>query len=264
MPNPKGIMMDAASAIDLNVLVDKLQTSFPMPHIYARIMEEINNPNSTTAAFEKIFKNDPNLTLEILKLANSAYYGMPGKVTSIRSAIVLLGINLIRGLVLQTSVSNLLVTEEKSERFSGYDLWKHSVGVGVVAKMISRRLRQGNAEDYFTLGILHDIGLFIEYRFYATPFLGILARLQGEKEELIQIEHEVFGTDHAALTQLLCEKWGMPDTITQVVGWHHSPLQAPELQRKPACIINLANYVVHQNQYGFTYPGPHTLNLESV
>lgn len=240
--------------VDIEQLTQKLQNVFPMPQILSKIMHVVNDPNTSAASIEQVFKYEPSFTLKILSLANSAYYGSPGKITNIRSAITLLGFNLIKSLAVHASVNELFHSNSNNSLFSGIDLWKHSIAVGVVAKMIARRHRLGQAEDYFTMGILHDTGLIIEFQFYREAFDELLAKLHDGQGELIELEEKLLGINHATLTRMLCEKWQLPKMMTIPLAYHHDPLAAPESMRPSATVIYLANAVVHEKKVGFVYP----------
>ncbi len=244
-----------SAKIDLEALNQRLQHVFPMPQILSKIMKTINDPNASAASIEQVFKYEPSFTLKILSLANSAYYGSPGKITNIRTAITLLGFNLIKSIAIHASVNELFHTGAGTSLFSGVDLWKHSVGVAVCAKMIARRCHLGNAEDFFTLGILHDVGLIIEYQFYRNEFIAILKHLQEEQRRLVEVEEEVLGVNHTALTKMLCDKWYMPESMSIGLAYHHHPLEAPEHLQVYATAIYVSNILVHEKQFGFTYPG---------
>ncbi|MCD4813493.1 HDOD domain-containing protein [bacterium] len=237
-------------------LTDKLQNVFPMPQILAKILKTINDPGASSASVELVFKYEPSFTLKLLTLANSAYYGSPGKITNIRAAITLLGFNLVKSIAVHASVNEFFNFGSNNSIFSGYDLWKHSVGVGVCAKMISRRLHLGNAEDFFTLGILHDVGLIIEYQFYRDEFVAILSKLQNGWHEIVELEQEFLGVDHTLLAKMICDKWQMPESLGEIIVHHHQPLHAPEGLQKHACAMYVANHIVKKCRYGFYYGKP--------
>lgn len=248
--------------IDIDILSEKLQNVFPMPQILDKIMNVVNDPKASSASIEQVFKYDPSFTLKILGLANSAYYGSPGKITNIRTAITLLGFNMIKSLAIHACVNELFQGGNNNSLFSGIDLWKHSVGVAVAAKMIARRQRLGNGEDFFTLGILHDIGLIIEFQFYRKEFIQLIECLRKDEKSIIDLEEELLGCNHATLTKLLCEKWNFPKTVSGGLGFHHDPLKAPTNMKKIAAAVYIANAVVHEKKLGFMYPRTEKLTDE--
>ena len=253
-------MMAESEKIDLAILDRKIQDIFPLPAVLEKILQVINEPGSSLAAVENIFKYEPCMTLKILGLANSAYYGSSGKITNIHTAITLLGLNLVKNLAIHASVNDLFRFGTTLPGFSGYELWKHSVGVAVATKMISRQLKLGNAEDFFTLGILHDVGLIIEYQFCQRGFISVLTRI-SEGGVLTQIEQEILGTHHAALAKRLFEKWQMPEALTQTIFYHHTPLAAPAPLQRHAGILYLADNLVRRKNFGFGSP-PDELSAE--
>jgi HD-like signal output (HDOD) protein len=240
--------------IDVKELETKIQNVFPLPQILEKIMRAVNDPDANATTIENIFKYEPSLTLKLLTLANSAYFGVPGKITNIRIAITLLGLNLIKSLAIHASVNEFFRFGTNIPGFSGQELWKHSVGVAVCAKMLARDYKLGNCEDFFTLGILHDAGLIIEYQFFRASFIAIVSRMHERKKSLPEIERAEFGMDHAELAQHLFAKWNLPAFFSQALRYHHDPLQAPESFRTHAAGLFLADQLVRQINFGFGCP----------
>lgn len=256
--------MSSQNKIDLEELNKRLHDILPMPQILAKILKAVNDPQTSAANVEQIFKYEPSFTLKLMTLANSAYYGSPGKVSNIRAAITVLGFNMIKSLAIHASVNEFFNFGTNTSMFSGYDLWKHSVGVGLCAKMISRRLRLGNAEDFFTMGILHDMGLIIEYQFYREPFLQVLTELKDQGGHITDIEKNVMGTNHAELAAMICQKWNMPEELGLLLKYHHSPLEVPDALKPAACVLCAANVITKKNRYGFYYPSQEEVMPEAM
>lgn len=248
-------MTQAGMKVDFEDLNRKLQQVFPVPKVLDKIMRTLSDPKAGAAAVEKILELEPSFSMRLLSLANSAYYGRSAKVANVRAAITLLGFSLIKSMIIQVGVNEHYRFETGLPGFSGAELWKHSVGVAAGARMISRRLNLGEAEDYYTLGLLHDIGLIIEYQFFREAFTLILERLAARGSDLPGIEREIIGTDHAALSGTLFAKWNLPEKIVRAVCYHHAPLTAPEGSRTAAAVVGLANWIVQRNRFGFTEPG---------
>jgi HD-like signal output (HDOD) protein len=239
--------------IKLDELNRKIEKLYPMPQTLMKITEALNNPNINMVRVEDILKSDPDFSFKLLSLANSAFYGSPNKVTNMHMAITLLGFNTIKNLVVQTSVQQTFGAERPESCVPTQMLWKHSVGVAVCAKMLSRRLRLGNAEDFFTMGILHDLGFLIESQFYALPLSQMLDKVNREKQSLTKLERQVLGLDHAQITRLLSEKWQLPAALTMPLSHHHEPLASPEENRRSVGALYLADKIVMQANYGFVY-----------
>jgi HD-like signal output (HDOD) protein len=224
-----------------------------MPQTLLKVNEALGNPNVNMARLEDILKSDPDFSFKLLSLANSAYYGAPKKVTNMHMAITLLGFNTIKNLAIQATVQQTFGGEKSEACMPAQALWKHSVGVAVCAKMFSRRLKLGNAEDYFTLGLLHDLGLLIEAKFYFQPLKGMLEKVKQEKVSLISLEQEALGINHAQITRLLSEKWSLPEILSSTLSHHHTPLASGEENRRQASVLYLADKIAMQAGYGFNY-----------
>ncbi len=239
--------------IDFQELDKKLEKVFPMPQTLTKILATIDDPNSNLAKLEEIVKMDTNFSFKILSLANSAFYGLSQKISNIHTALSILGINLIKSLAFQASANELFNKKMETTAMSPQNLWKHSVGVGVCARMMARRLKIGDAEEFFTMGILHDMGLLVEAQFYPDVVNAILEKLKTEDAGILNLENEAFQTDHASITHRMCEKWSLPEKMAVILKHHHNPLQAPEDHQSSAVVIYLADKLVMQAKYGFHY-----------
>jgi HD-like signal output (HDOD) protein len=241
--------------IDIQDLNQKMDTLFPMPQTLTKILAALNNPDTNIAELEKLVKLDTTFSFKILSLSNSAFYGASQKITNMHMALSLLGFNVIKSLAFQASTNQFFSTSSISNSiFSAQGLWKHSVGVAVCARMLSRRTKTGNAEDFFTMGILHDMGTLIESQFYPDLWALVLERLPQGTTTLFELEKEHIGMDHSSISHLLCEKWALPAHLGMVLNFHHMPLQSPEDFRRGAIILYLADKIVMQAQCGFFYP----------
>lgn len=248
--------------ISLDELNEKIGKLYPMPETLARVLQELQDPNADAGKIEKTLKYDPKFSFKILSLANSAFYGQANKISNIHAAITLLGFASIKSLAIQCSADQFFSQANSAAFQFGQSLWKHSVGVGVCAKMISRRLRIGNAEDFFTLGILHDMGLFIENELFYEKTSEILKAVQADDRPLFEIENEIFGIDHPIVTALLCEKWTFPNPVLDILKYHHAPTLAPSDAQSQVSVLNLADKLTMQSDTGFVYPHGKRLDIQ--
>lgn len=197
--------------------------SFPgMPATAARLLPLLQDPDSSAAKIEDILKYDPGLTANILKLTNSAYFGLPSLVSSVRQAIMLLGWKRLLQLVITMCMSALM-----KRSIPGYDLprgelWRHSVAVSVAADLLVTSLSIGNADEVFTAALLHDIGKLV---------LGDYVQEDLEKIEVMVAkgisfevaEYIVLGTNHADIGARILQNWALPQDLVNAVSWHHDP-----------------------------------------
>jgi putative nucleotidyltransferase with HDIG domain len=197
--------------------------SFPgMPATAARLLPLLRDPDSSAARIEDVLKYDPGLTANILKLTNSAYFGLSSRVSSVRQAILLLGWKRVLQLVMTMCMSALM-----KKSIPGYDLprgelWRHSVAVSVAADLLVRSLCISDADAVFTAALLHDIGKLV---------LGDYVQEDLEKIELMVAkgisfevaEYIVLGTNHADIGARILKNWALPQELVNAVSWHHDP-----------------------------------------
>ncbi len=243
--------MTSHAQVLIQNLESKVQDIYPIPHLLEKIMRALNDPESTVEMVERIFKLEPSLTLKLLTLANSAYFGLPGKITNIRSAITLLGLNMIKSLTIHASVNEFFRFGTHIPGFSGHELWKHSVGVAVAGKYLALRYSLGHPDDFFTLGILHDIGLILEYQFCRMSFINIISKMYAGNDKLPTLERNELGLDHAQLGRSMFAAWKLPAFYSETIAFHHDPLSAPESIQPQAIGLYLADLIVRKAGFGF-------------
>ena len=197
--------------------------SFPgMPATAARLMPLLQNPNSSAVQIEDLLKYDPGLTANILKLTNSAYFGLPTRVSSVRQAIMLLGWKRLLQLTMTMCMSALM-----KKPLPGYDLprgelWRHSVAVSVAADILVKSLSITNADEVFTAALLHDIGKLV-LGDYVQEDLGKIEQMVGKGISFEVAEYIVLGTNHAQIGARILQSWSLPQELVNAVSWHHDP-----------------------------------------
>src|SRR3954468_1260336 len=200
-----------------------------LPEITLKIIELVDNPRSTAQDLNKLISNDPALVSRILKVVNSAFYGLPGQIGSINRAIVLLGLNAVKNIVIAASLTKLFRGGRVSPHFSAKDLWSHSIAVGVMSKMIVGRLHNALPDEAFLAGLIHDLGILVELQAFREPLVEIAERATKEEIKYVELENQILGIDHQALGAALTLKWKFPRSFQYVTGHHHQPLAlAPE------------------------------------
>jgi putative nucleotidyltransferase with HDIG domain len=197
--------------------------AFPgMPGTSAKLLKLLKDPESSAVQIEEILKHDPGLTANILKLTNSAYFGIPSKVSSVKQAIVLLGWKRLLQLVMTMCMSTVM-----KKPLPGYDLphgelWRHSVAVSVAAELVVKALKITGADEVFTAALLHDIGKLILGGFVQDD-LHQIQEMVAKGIAFEVAEFIVLGTDHARIGARILEKWSFPSNLVNAVSWHHDP-----------------------------------------
>src|SRR3954447_14317873 len=207
--------MSTATAIDPQQLVQqaikKITAIATLPEVTSKIIEIVEDPKSTAAALHKIVAHDPALVSRILKVVNSAFYGLPGQIGSIERAIVLLGLNAVKNIAVAASLGQLFRGVKLCEGFTAKDLWKHCVAVGVVARDMAKQMKVPLVDEAFLAGMIHDIGILVSLQTAPEPTRLVCekARLHTEGDfDFCALERQMLGgVDHQMLGARLAEAW---------------------------------------------------------
>lgn len=224
-----------------------------LPEITLKIIELVEDPTSTAQDLHKVITNDPALCSRILKVVNSAFYGLPGQIGSINRAIVLLGLNAVKNIAIATSLAKLFRGGELCGGFSARDLWIHSTGAAAAAKLIADSAGIGLSDEAFLGGLLHDIGIMVEMQTSRHKLIEVFEKFNpdGSAGTFLEIEESVFGANHQDFGRGLCEKWRFPKSFSYVTGYHHNPLELEPGVRTLTCVVHLADKLAALEQIGF-------------
>lgn len=216
------------------------------PAIVTKLIKVVNSPDSSAEDAAKLIEKDPGLTSKMIRLANSAFYGIPRSISSVSSAVVILGFNTIRSLVLSASVMKMFSGTQKSaidkERF-----WMHSITTAMAAKIIVRHyinIRMMDPESAFCSGILHDIGKLIFNEYMGNEYLEAYKFAQQNNISLYDAETRVLGVNHAEIGKIISDKWALPLDLEYSLVYHHDPGSADQLNDLIA-IIHFADTLAH-------------------
>ena len=209
-------------------LITSLLKSFPsMPGAAVKLLALIDDPEITVAQIEKILRQDAGLTANLLKLTNSAYFGIPSKVGSVRQAVLLLGLKRLIQMVIASCVSAIMDKPVPGYDLPAGELWRHSLAVTVAAEGLVTELNVEAAEEVFTAALLHDVGKLVLGEFVADDFKKIEKALsRGVTFETA--EDMVLGTNHADIGARILSQWSLPPDIVNTVRWHHDPESADQ------------------------------------
>lgn len=221
-----------------------------LPQVASKIIALSSDPNVSASSFTKIIALDPSMTAKILKLVNSSFYGFPGKINSVTHAVVILGYNEVKNLVLATSVFRSFLNGGTDLSINKEALWRHSAATATVAKLLAGELGQKGLNEYFIAGLLHDIGLVYLVAYAHEEVTEIISRVRKGEGHLTDIENDVLGTNHSIIGSELIKIWNLPVSIGETVRCHHHP-QSAKIDSTPSAVVNLACYLCSIN--GFSY-----------
>jgi putative nucleotidyltransferase with HDIG domain len=224
-------------------LFDKIMAkidAFPsIPGSAVKLLELLESDDAPLKDIEDVLRLDPGMTANVLKLTNSAYFGLPTKVGSVKRAIMLLGMNKIKQLVMASCVGAVMDGPIPGYDLPAGELWRHSIAVSVAAEGLSRELKLEGTEDIFTAALVHDVGKLILGQFIQDDLAAIdEAALSGVSFEIA--EKQVLGSDHAEIGARVLAQWSLPEDLVHAVRWHHDP-DAAEEQKRTTDIVHVAN-----------------------
>lgn len=236
-------------------IFDKLDELPTLPSIVYELSRVINDPMSSTRDIEKVMANDQSMTAKVLKLANSAYYAIPGGVSSLQRAVAYIGYDAIQQLVLSASIIQALSPAAGSAQFDLNQFWKHSVGVAMAAEAVGRATGYKSPSDLFTCGLVHDMGKVAIYIVAPELFLETIAHAQEKNLSLHDAEEATGLPRHTHVGHMLAVRWRLPSHLQAVIQHHHQKDQALRgaLSSELNNVVDnvyLANLLIHALKFG--------------
>ncbi len=210
-----------------SVLADQLSNfkHIPtLPHILLQLMKTCNEENGSLKDVSKIIGKDTALTTRVLKLVNSAYYGNKYHITSVDSAVGLLGTNAIKNIAICSSVHEVFQTVNTKTGFNLKQFWGHSLTCAILAKLVAINRNIPNPDDAFLAGLLHDIGKIILWVNFPQQYSDLIEAHKGRPESILAGENQFVGAGHAEIGAWLLDKWNFQSFIADAVRYHHYPL----------------------------------------
>ena len=224
----------------LKAIIRRIDDLPTLPRTVFRITEMVNNPRSSARDLAQVITDDQVLTARLLRLVNSSFYGFPQRITTVTRAIVLLGFDAIRHLLLTTSVFDIFSDHNKDLTAARENRWDHVLGCAVAAKVIGKHIRHDKIEELFVCALLHDIGKIV-LMVYAPEDYEAVTRLAAQRGGLlIEAEEELLGYTHVETGRLLAERWNLPTMVAEVIYAHHTPDTAGDYVRE-AAVVHLAD-----------------------
>ena len=234
--------------MDIRLEIKKISHLAPLPTIAHQILQLANNPDSSAKQIAKLIMMDQTLTAKILRIVNSSYYGFTREVGNVDHAIVILGTHEITGITLALCLLNDYPILE-NPYLSRHDFWTHAVGVGYIARSLSKFALELNVKDAFVAGLLHDFGKVILSQFFQDEFLMILKVASEEERPLNEVSRELINIDHTEIGQIVIKSWNLPPPLTHAVRFHHNPEEVDK-QDYFVHLTHLANVLGHHNKIG--------------
>lgn len=236
------LLKDELTSEELKEMVGSMDRLPSLPTLYNKIIDVLNSPDASMRKVGEIISMDIGMTAKVLQLVNSAYFGLRRHINTPVEAVVYLGMEQIKALVLSVHIFTYAETKGFSEEFLK-DIWDHSFLTGVYAKAIaeSRMEEKEMIDAAFTAGVLHDVGKLIFVYNFSEKYWELVKRAKNEHIPFYQLEKEMFNVTHAEIGAYLLSIWGLPDEIVESVMFHHSPRLCINEGFSPLAAVHIAN-----------------------
>jgi HD-like signal output (HDOD) protein len=222
-----------------------------MPAIMAELVEILNQSEVDLRVLGQVISKDPAMAVNVLRIANSAFYGLPNKVKTIDHAVTMIGLKEITSLCMACGVSGALRAFTGQKTIDLQAFWRHSVATGVIARTFCAQFSVNQDGNFYLAGLMHDVGKVILDRFLHNVYTEVIRLTYEENVSVAEAERQVLGDSHAKIGGWLMEKWGLPGIFADVACYHHSVMDAPKENREVVAVVSLANNVARLMGFGF-------------
>ncbi len=235
--------MEEKKRSEIRAIIMNTSSLPTLPGIITKLNSLSENNKASVQEMAHLVASDQVLSARILKLANSPSYGFY-RVSTISNAMILLGVNVVKSLALSSSIFEIM---EKNS----LGLWEHSLGAGVAANIISRRLKLPECEEISTAALLHDIGKVIIRLNFGDDYRQLLTLIADEDISMLEAERRLLGTDHAEVGAWLAKSWFLPQKLIEPISFHHDVASSPTQEIKTA-VVHFADVLIKASGFGFS------------
>jgi len=230
-------------------IVSQIECLPSLPAIYSEIIEEMHSEDPSIKKVGDIISKDLSMTAKILQVVNSVFFGLFRKISSPQEAVVLLGLETIKALVLSVKI----FAEFSQKKFSWFnidELFSHSISVSTYAKTIvkNEKLGQDLINNSLMAGLLHDLGKLILATNFQKPYKEVVTAAKGSERNLWDLEYEAFGTSHAEIGAYLMGLWSLETPIIEAIAFHHCPANSMSQNMGLLTAVHIGNAIDHNGQ----------------
>jgi HD-like signal output (HDOD) protein len=244
--------------VTIEQLVAEASDLAALPQVVMRVIDMTIDPKTTATDVERVVGTDQALAGRILALANSSYYGLPRRISSLREAVVFLGFKAIRNLAMAVTTFNLFVGKSDAPSLARRELWRHAMDTAQCARIVGTMLHPSDREAFatdeaFTCGLLHDVGKLVLDRSRHALFVTISETARTHKTRFHVIEAQALPWSHSQLGMTLAARWNLPLPVCETIGFHHTPRAAqanPRLTATVALANELAHFLTETSEMG--------------
>ncbi|MDX2085375.1 MAG: HDOD domain-containing protein [Candidatus Melainabacteria bacterium] len=231
--------------LSVEAIVQKVDQLPELPQAALRVSQMLEDPEVSADELAQIIRLDPNLTGQLLRMCNSAAYGLNRQISTVKEAVAILGLKVLKSLVYAVISHTALDHPMSGYALEKGALWKNAVSCAVYAKHIAEYHRYIDPEQAFTGAILRDLGKIVLEEYVGANYAEIEAYARKHRVDFMQAEMDILGTNHTLVGMRVAEKWNLPPTLISVIGFHHRPsalpADVPEAERKLVGYVHLAD-----------------------
>jgi putative nucleotidyltransferase with HDIG domain len=248
METMSGVMTPETRIKRINQFIGRMPS---LSTTVSKVLAVCNNPNASANDLNRVISYDPVLTGQMLRLINSAYYGLPNRITSLTRAIIMLGINTVKNLVLATSILGGCKGLSSARHMAINDFWAHCLCVGVLSKLIAARggVPAFEQEEYFVAGLLHDLGKLPIMACFPDLYARTVQSVKDMNIQLFESENMHLGFNHCQVGVLIAAKWKLGEALQDAINKHHSQ-DDPSSSVFLVNGVGLANHLANQFNVG--------------
>ncbi|HBE95141.1 MAG TPA: HD family phosphohydrolase [Desulfovibrio sp.] len=213
-----------------------------LPKVLDEVSRLVQDPNANTDEIAKIISRDQVLSAKVLKMVNSPVYGFPGRIGTVQHALVLLGFNVVRGIIISTSVFDMMIKAMEG-------LWEHSLGCALAANVVARAAGLADPEEYSVAGLLHDLGKVVAAVQMPELHEAVSQAVREQDLRWFEAERAVMGFGHDRINAWLARHWNLPGNIREGMSHHHSP-ETAQLYPETAAAVHIGDWIVRIYEYG--------------
>ncbi len=223
-----------------------------LPQTALEILALAKNPDAVADDYYQLISVDPALSMRVLKVVNSSFYGLSRQIDSIRQAIVLLGPNAVRNIAVASSMHKVFCAQRPGMCFDPQSLWTHSVAVATASRRIAVHAGFPEPETAFLAGLIHDVGMIAELQWDGPKFMTLLRMAADEPDTPFrELEARYFGGSHEEFGAALCRVWKLPEHLEAVAASHHRPEDGSDSHRILVGIVHVADVLAARSGIGY-------------
>jgi len=219
------------------------------PVILAQVTRLLDKEDTNATDLSNLISKDQGLVTKILVIANSPLFGIPRRVSTIDFAIVILGFNQIKNIVISLAMMEAFKSI-KGKEFDQKKFWQHSMLAAYLSKKIADDLGYYFSGDAFTAGLLHDLGIPLIFKFLNDKYIEIYNKSKETESCFAKYETEILGATHADIGRFLIDKWGLPESLAEVTAFHHTPAKSRDDFKEITYVVHLADYILNFTDIG--------------